>query len=202
MNQGEDSDLKRRLIGAALAALSEHQPADLSLREVARRAGVSHNAPYHHFPGGKASLLAETAREGFLRLRSEIQRQAIDSAGGEPSPRWQLEEMAATYVGFAFENPALYRIMFSADVLTEGQLLVSDAIARLYALFRAAFVQARAEGSLADGAPVDDLATAYTTMLHGLAVGVVDGLVTRAAPDRRSAEALSKRLAGALLGPR
>jgi AcrR family transcriptional regulator len=199
MKAGNEKDLKRRLIGAALAALSEEQPAELSLREVARRAGVSHNAPYHHFPGGKSSLLAETAREGFLQLRAEMQRRAINGVGPAQTARWRLAEMAATYVGFAYDNPALYRVMFSADVVTDG-LLVSDAIAALYAVFRAAFVQARAEGHAPDGAPLDDLATAYTTMLHGLAVGIIDGLLAHAVPDRRGAEALSKRLAGALLG--
>jgi AcrR family transcriptional regulator len=201
VSESDEKDLKRRLIGAALAALSEEGAGDLSLREVARRAGVSHNAPYHHFPGGKVALLADTAREGFVRLRSEIVDRTGDVPGAARSARWQLEEMAAVYVGFAYDNPALYRVMFSAEVAAAPQTLIGDAIASLYGVFRAAFVQARADATVPDGAPVDDLATAYTTMLHGLAIGVIDGLVARSAPDRARAEALAKRLAGAVLGP-
>src|SRR5579862_9443874 len=64
-------DLRNALIEAARAILEEESLAELSLRAVARKAGVSHAAPYRHFPNHEA-LLAELATEGFVELRQEI----------------------------------------------------------------------------------------------------------------------------------
>jgi AcrR family transcriptional regulator len=100
-------DLRRALIEAALALVGEEQDWAFSLREVARRAGVSHNAPYNHFPE-KRDLLGAVAAAGFEALRDRM-RAAVAGCG---NPRTALLASAKAYVKAGVENPALYRLMF------------------------------------------------------------------------------------------
>jgi AcrR family transcriptional regulator len=100
-------DLRHVLIEAALALVAEEQDWTFSLREVARRAGVSHNAPYNHF-GGKQDLLVAVAAAGFESLRDRMRGaiSAIDAADAA------LRACGRAYIKFAMQNPALYRLMF------------------------------------------------------------------------------------------
>ncbi len=100
-------DLRRALIEAALALVTEEQDWAFSLREVARRAGVSHNAPYNHFPE-KRDLLGAVAAAGFESLRERM-RAAV---AGVASPAEALLASGKAYVNAGVENPALYRLMF------------------------------------------------------------------------------------------
>jgi AcrR family transcriptional regulator len=100
-------DLRRGLVEAALALVNEEQKWDFSLREVARRAGVSHNAPYNHFRD-RDDLLAAIATTGFDSLRERI----LAHTTGVKSVRKALINTAVVYVGFGVENPARYRLMF------------------------------------------------------------------------------------------
>jgi AcrR family transcriptional regulator len=97
-------DLRRALLDAALAQVAEHGPAALSLREVARQAGVSHAAPAHHF-GNKAGLLTAIATEGYRILAS-----ALAEAG-------DFREQGVAYVVFATEHPAHFAVMRAPDLL-------------------------------------------------------------------------------------
>lgn len=99
-------DLRRALLTAAETVLERDGPTALSLRAVAREAGVSPAAPYHHFKD-KRELLNAIAREGFSRIRS-----AMAGAIGEAGAREKGSSMGAAYVEFAQTNPALYRVMF------------------------------------------------------------------------------------------
>jgi AcrR family transcriptional regulator len=96
--------LPRAVLDGALAAIEETGPAGLSLREVARRAGVSHSAPLHHF-GDKAGVLTAIAAEGF-RLLAEATRTAL-STGDE------FLEGALAYVHFAIAHRAHFAVMFT-----------------------------------------------------------------------------------------
>jgi AcrR family transcriptional regulator len=100
-------DLRRALIDAALKLVSEEQDWTFSLREVARRAGVSHNAPYNHFPE-KRDLLAAVAAVGFEALEDRMRK----SIAGVSNPRAALLASGKAYVEAGSENPALYRLMF------------------------------------------------------------------------------------------
>ncbi len=112
-------DLRRALIEAALALVTEEQDWAFSLREVARRAGVSHNAPYNHFPE-KRDLLGAVAAAGFEALRERM-RTAV---AGVTSPPAALLASAKAYVNAGVENPALYRLMFGpALAATNGSPL-------------------------------------------------------------------------------
>jgi AcrR family transcriptional regulator len=100
-------DLQRTLIEAALALVTEEQDWTFSLREVARRAGVSHNAPYNHFPE-KQDLLIAVAAAGFEILRDRMRA----ATGAIASADKALLVCGKAYIECALENPALYRLMF------------------------------------------------------------------------------------------
>src|SRR5438046_5208157 len=106
MSTYHHGDLPAALLRAAGRTLERRGLAALSLREAARRAGVSHNAPYRHFPDREA-LLAALAAEGFAMLGERLR--------GKPG-----REMGAAYVSFALEQPQRFRLMFRC-VLTPAQ---------------------------------------------------------------------------------
>src|SRR5215467_5021752 len=105
-------DLRRALIETALTMVTEEGAWTFTLREVARRAGVSHAAPYNHF-NDKAALLAEVAAMGFQALR---ERMAAASGAHPRSARQAMLSIAATYVRFGVEQPAHYRLMFGPEI--------------------------------------------------------------------------------------
>jgi AcrR family transcriptional regulator len=95
-------DLRRALLDTALAAVAEHGPAAVSLRDVARRAGVSHAAPTHHF-GDKTGLLTALAAEGWTLLADAL------TATARRDPRFS--ELGVAYVMFAVAHPAHFAVM-------------------------------------------------------------------------------------------
>jgi AcrR family transcriptional regulator len=108
-------DLRRALIEVALQLVTEEQDWTFSLREVARRAGVSHRAPYNHFPE-RLDLLAAVAAVGFERLHDGMLRAMV----GIDDPEAQLFAICRTYVCLGLENPALYRLMFGPALSDAG----------------------------------------------------------------------------------
>ena len=111
-------DLGRALVDAARRLLEAEGPSALSLRAVAREAGVSPAAPYHHFKD-KAELLDAVAQEGWDILGRQMHEAKAGATGMH-----QLTALGIAYVCFARENPALYRVMYDAardkDALPEG----------------------------------------------------------------------------------
>jgi AcrR family transcriptional regulator len=107
-NTYHHGDLRQSLIDAAIALIGEEGIGDLSLRQVARRAGVSHNAPYRHFED-KEALLAAVAGQGFQSLQTAMES-AQQSIPSDSSQR--LEAIGIAYVNFALAHPAYYRLMF------------------------------------------------------------------------------------------
>ena len=101
-------DLRRALVEAARRLLESEGPSALSLRAVAREAGVSPAAPYHHFKD-KSELLDAVAHEGWEMLHA-----AMSEAKGGVEGRQQLTALGIAYVCFAREHPALYRVMYDA----------------------------------------------------------------------------------------
>lgn len=96
------------LIDAAGAVLEEEGLEALSLREVARRAGVSTAAPYHHF-ADKQALLVALAIDGFDDLEAALSR----ATKRAPTARARLQAVADGYLRFAKQRPAVYQLMFS-----------------------------------------------------------------------------------------
>ena len=105
--------LRAALIDAAEALLQEAGLDGFSLRECARRAGVSHAAPAHHF-GDARGLLSACAAAGFNRLADDMDRQAA-AAGADPQAR--LRAIGGAYVSFALHHRALFQLMFRRDRL-------------------------------------------------------------------------------------
>jgi AcrR family transcriptional regulator len=99
-------NLRRVLLDAAAAEIAERGPAGLSLRELARRAGVSHAAPAHHF-GDKRGLLTAVAVEGYEMLGASLER--AQAAGG-------FLEVGLAYLQFAMDHPAHFDVMFQPDL--------------------------------------------------------------------------------------
>jgi len=107
-------DLRRALIDASIGLIGESGPDGLTLREVARRAKVSHTAPYRHFQD-KSDLLAAVAEQGFTDLR-----QAMDEAVAAVKPPLErLRRCGAAYVTFALERTAHFRVMFGTELDAE-----------------------------------------------------------------------------------
>jgi AcrR family transcriptional regulator len=171
-------DLRRALVDAALQLVAEGT--DPGLRAVARRAGVSPGAPYHHF-ADRTALLAEVAREGFVALAEEQSR-----AGGSGGDR--LEAMTAAYVRFARAHPTHYRVMLALLEPGPGQerltALRHDALGTFDALV-GAMVEANPSLSFAEAARRARLVWA---MAHGAVQ--LGGLVT-ALPDPLDGEELA-----------
>ncbi|HZK98664.1 MAG TPA: TetR/AcrR family transcriptional regulator [Caulobacteraceae bacterium] len=102
-------DLSRALVEAGRRILEREGPTALSLRAVAREAGVSPAAPYHHFKD-KCELLDAVSKQGWMELGAAVSRARAKA----PGPREALSEIGVAYVCFARENPALYRIMYKS----------------------------------------------------------------------------------------
>ncbi len=102
-------DLHRALLAAAEEELTEKGVEAFSLRGVAKRAGVSHGAPAHHFADARG-LLTELAAQGYQRFIDAQERRQQEAA---KDPEAQLTASGLGYIDFATENPALFRLMFS-----------------------------------------------------------------------------------------
>jgi AcrR family transcriptional regulator len=117
-------DLRQALIDTALQIVTEEQDWTFSLREVARRAGVSHRAPYNHFTD-KLDLLGAVAAVGFERLHDGLSHAIV----GIESLEAALRAICRAYMRLGLENPALYRLMFG-PALSDTGTVDRPAIAR------------------------------------------------------------------------
>lgn len=167
-------DLRRTLLETALAIVEEQDTSVLTLREVARRAGVTHSAPYHHFPT-KAALLAALAEEGYRTLYTE-QLQAAAKAGADPIAR--LEALGVAYVQFANQHRGYFRVMFRNDA---GGWADFPAVLELAQLSFALITTTGAEARQAAGIEIDfvEMTLAAWSLVHGLATLWVDGPLRR-----------------------
>jgi AcrR family transcriptional regulator len=156
--------LRPALLRAAGKLLENDGPEALSLRELARRAGVSHNAPYRHFAGREA-LLAALAADGFRLL-------------GEALARTSGRAMGEAYVGFALEHAQLFRLMFGGRLRFSRHSGLAAAAAKPYEALLAAF---RAQPAIADP---EKAAAAAWSLVHGLAHLLLDGHFPQPAADR------------------
>ncbi|MGZ3427747.1 MAG: TetR/AcrR family transcriptional regulator [Polyangia bacterium] len=162
-------DLRRTLLDAALAIVGKAGPGALSLRELARKAGVSHAAPYRHFKSREA-LVLPLANHGFPGLGAEMQR----SAGGESNPILRFRALGVAYVSYAVSHPGHFRIMFSNELHegTEDPELAEAGAPTLEALIET-IAAAQDAGQIRAGDP-RALAVPAWSMAHGLAMLLVD----------------------------
>jgi AcrR family transcriptional regulator len=149
-------DLRRALLSAAAEAVEQAGPAGLSLRDLARRAGVSHAAPAHHF-GDKAGLLTAMATEGYALLADALDR-ARRRTGS-------LLEIGVAYVRFAVDHRAHFEVMFRPDLYRADDPEVAAARERAGRALRAGLATLPA-GSVAD---VAEAGLAAWSIVHGFA---------------------------------
>lgn len=178
-------DLRRALVDAALALVTEEQDWCFSLREVTRRAGVSHNAPYNHF-ADKRDLLAAVAAAGFETLRMRLVAATADAS----SPEAALLAIGTAYVHFGLGNPAHYRLMFGSTLTTgKGGLpaVVAEAAAGAKAVLGEAVLRGAQTGrfavSPASQAELGLAVLSAWSLVHGLTMLAIDGLARTDAPS-------------------
>jgi AcrR family transcriptional regulator len=175
--------LEARLVAAARARLEKEGLEAATLRAAARDVGVSHMAPYRHFKD-KDALLAAVAEQGFRDLTRSMN--AGDGRIG----------VGVAYVAFAMENPALYRLMFSASLVPRDRY--PGLVAAGAAAFDKCLAAAGAKIDAAGAAPVEPptSAVAIWALVHGLANLALDGLIPLPAAEpargRRIAEILKE----------
>lgn len=147
----------------ALALIDERGLEAMTLREIARRIGVSHAAPYRHFADRRALLTALSA-EGSALLAERINA-ALDAAGGDLRARFLAAGFA--YVRFALDHPALFQVMFSAELDAEDPALLAAKQGTFGILLRF-IAEAQRQGAFPPG-DVEALAIPIWAMHHGLA---------------------------------
>jgi AcrR family transcriptional regulator len=158
-------DLRRALVAAGLDLAAERRLEDFSLREVARRAGVSTAAPYWHFPDRDA-LLAAIAAECARRWLQAMRDAVGDLPPGETLARLQATGIA--HVRFAVENPAHFRVMEMPWIRERMPQDVRDEITRFYDQEGARLVEAQRQGLLAP-MPLELLKLSTRSLVNGLA---------------------------------
>jgi AcrR family transcriptional regulator len=157
---------REHLLATARRLLDDEGLEALSLREVARRGGLSHGAPLRHFPS-LAALCAGVAAEGFRELIGAIER-ATGEAGAGATPRERLAAAGLGYVRFALASPGVFALMFHPDRLDRTDRGYREAgeaaFGQLLALVRAA-----QESGFRPDLPTIDLASVVWGTVHGLA---------------------------------
>ncbi|MFJ7073426.1 TetR/AcrR family transcriptional regulator [Streptomyces sp. NPDC098781] len=164
-------DLRAACLLAARELLEEDGSAALSLRAVARRAGVSPTAPYRHYPD-RGSLVSAVAAEGYRELAEQLA--AVHAAPSTPD---DLAEVAVVYVRFALDHPALFRAMFAEPCdPTSAERVAATAVITEYVqgIVRDAFPGADSSGALA---------TTVWALVHGLAFLHLDGKLDSSTPE-------------------
>lgn len=176
-------DLKKALIKAGVEILSKEGVAGLSLRKVAQRAGVSHNAPYSHFPD-KQSLIAAISTEGFKQLFDEFDT-AVSSYPRDP--KRQLQEGAWAYVQFAMNHTDTFKIMFSGVLEKEKEYpafveISHKTFERVVDVVRAC----QGAGLLrsARAIPPEMTAVAVWGQIHGIISLLLEGQISHTVLDR------------------
>ncbi|MDX3262759.1 TetR/AcrR family transcriptional regulator [Streptomyces sp. NPDC093228] len=151
-------DLRRAILSAALDVIGTDGPSTLSLRDLARRAGVSHAAPAHHFKD-RTGLLTAIAAEGYALLAA-----ALGDADG-------LRDAGVRYVRFATGHPAHFQVMFTPELLRGNDVELTAARALAGERLRTAVADSESAGRTADarlaGVAAWSLAHGFATLLLG-----------------------------------
>ena len=163
------ANLRQTLLDAAVTLIGEVGPRVFTLREVARRAGVSHNAPYRHF-AGKDELLAEVAAEGFDRLTASMRK----SMARATSPLDRLQQCGCGYVAFALRWPQHFLVMFDLPHASHQQEKSQVAGQNAFAVLLECIAAAQLSGDLPAG-DLLPLAWMAWALVHGIAKLAISG---------------------------
>jgi AcrR family transcriptional regulator len=180
-------NLRRALLDSALAMVEKEGPRGVSLRAVARLAGVSPAAPYRHF-AGKEGLLAAVAEEGFHALEERMRAASTEARGLALA---EFRAIGFAYVHFAAHNPSHFRVMFGPEVSDRaehsGLQEAADSASQIIADAIASCQRPGLEGGDTD--PHRLFISAWASF-HGLATLVVDGQLSDSVKSDEDLEAL------------
>ncbi len=164
-------DVANALLREARHELAEHRAGGVSLRAVARRAGVSHAAPKHHF-GDRAGLLTAVAVDGFERLTGELLR--ADSGDTDAIDR--IAALGRAYLDFGIANPAVFELMFNPNEVHRDDPALVAARSESFGVLASAVDSAvdRTDEVRADR-PADEVSLMSWALVHGLVVLIHGG---------------------------
>lgn len=182
-------NLRESLLVAAETILATAGLHGTTLREVAKAAGVSHAAPYHHF-ASLNDLLAAVAERGFVALGD-----AMEQASATPDTHERLLQIGQAYVRCARAQPARFRLMFAP------QLAQAQNYPALQAASNRAFALLQAAACAHDPAHGPELALTGWSLSHGLSNLLIDGALDHVAGARQDPDALVRQLTLRALGP-
>lgn len=187
-------NLRRALLDSALMLIERDGPKGVSLRSVARLAGVSPAAPYRHFPG-KEGLLAAVAEDGFQAMTAAME--AAVNANKE-LPLAGFRAVAFAYVKYAAVHPSYFRVMFGPDIVDHALYPgLTESSVRLRALLTG-LIKSCQRPDLIGGAEPEDLAVAAWSTLHGLATLLVDNQLGQPVATDIELQVLTDRVADVL----
>jgi AcrR family transcriptional regulator len=156
-------NLRDALLHAAIRLIAEVGPMAFTLREVARRAGVSHNAPYRHFRN-KDELMTAVATEGYRELT-----QAMETATRDRDQALdRLKRAGLAYIDFALRRPEHFSVMFDAPLVGATHQESNAAAKEAFSMLVGLVIDAQASRELAAGDPLEYAYLAWT-MVHGVA---------------------------------
>jgi AcrR family transcriptional regulator len=169
-------DLRRVLLEAAIRVVEKEGVGGLSLQAIARKAGVSSGAPYHHFES-REQLLAEIALEGYAKLAAEMARGAAEAEAAprvaETSAEAHVRGLGTGYIRFGLGHRGHFRIMFRPEV--KAQLADRrDAVDEAFAMLTSGIARCQEEGVLPPGDPRPFILLAWSAV-HGATALWVDG---------------------------
>ena len=179
-------DLKNALIKAGVEILAKEGVGGLSLRKVAQRAGVSHSAPYAHFPD-KQSLIAAISTEGFNQLYNELEAAIYPHA---KSPKKQLVEGAQAYVRFALKNSDTFKIMFSGVLEKEKDYPSFVEISSKTFKLVVEVVQACQNAGVLPTAPANLMAVSVWGQVHGIVSLALEGQISHTLLEKKNIESI------------
>jgi len=162
-------NLREALLKAAIRLIAEVGPATFTLREVARRAGVSHNAPYRHFRD-KDDLLAAVAAQGFWELTQAM----LDAAARQSDTVQRLKRSGLAYVTFALRRPEHFAVMFDAPISKPKYVDSARATKQAFQTLVNLVKSCQDQGRLPSGEPLQ-LALLAWSLVHGIAKLAITG---------------------------
>jgi AcrR family transcriptional regulator len=181
-NSYHHGDLKNALIQAGIEILSQEGVNALSLRKVARKAGVSHAAPYAHF-ADKQALVAAISTEGYKEIYENVYN-AVQRHQGEPLR--QLVEAAWAYVEFALTDPDHFKITLSGVVEKEKDYPAFVEVAQKSFRLVVELVEAGQRAGILNEGPPDLVAVSVWALVHGFAMLILEDQISHAQLERYS----------------
>jgi AcrR family transcriptional regulator len=184
-----EANARERLLESTAVLLRARGIASLSLREVARHAGVSHGAPGYHFQS-KSGLLTAFAANGFQRLGIAM---AAALGAASDDPREQLAAIGKAYIRFAIDEPERFGLMFRRDMHASASSGLEEASSQVFAVLATTLGKASDAGLLARSNIASASAAAWA-IAHGLAVLIIEERI-----PARISDAAPRKVAGSAI---